>query len=79
MVYIGGDFTTMGRKPRRAVAAVDGQTGKALTWSALVHGLVCALAVTLVQRGSSSGMVVLIEESCLVSQLLGLDDEGLGN
>ena len=45
-VYVGGNFTTVGTKPRNRLAALDATTGIASPWNPNPNGIVRALAVS---------------------------------
>jgi hypothetical protein len=48
-VYVGGDFSSIGGRPRSSIAALDARTGQATSWNPQADGPVWALAV----RGTS--------------------------
>lgn len=45
-VYAGGDFTTIGGKPRNRIAALDAATGQASTWNPNANDAVRAMAIS---------------------------------
>ena len=53
LVYVGGDFTTCGTKPRNRIAAVDAATGVASSWNpnaALTGGTASVNAIVIVDN-----------------------------